>query len=80
MSLTRFYRAGTTFVSTAQKEGKRDEQNIKEYFINIAQDHLIRLEDDNTYGTVNSKMLLRTCFSSMITAIWMKRSVRQPLG
>lgn len=44
---------------------------------------LISLEEsctDNTYGTVNSTMLLRVCLSSMITAIWMKRSVRQPLG
>lgn len=34
----------------------------------------------HAYGTVNSKMLLRVCLSSMITAIWMKRSVKQPLG
>lgn len=33
-----------------------------------------------THGTVNSKMLLRVCLSSITTAIWMKRSVKQPLG
>lgn len=33
-----------------------------------------------THGTVNSKTLLRVCLSSMITAIWMNRSVKQPLG
>lgn len=34
----------------------------------------------HTHGPVNSKTLLRVCLSSMITAIWMNRSVKQPLG
>lgn len=33
-----------------------------------------------THGTVNSKMLFRVCLRSMITDIWMNRSVKQPLG
>lgn len=44
---------------------------------------LLELEEEVerfTHGTVNSKMLLSVCLSSMMTAIWMKRSVRQPLG
>lgn len=34
----------------------------------------------HTHGTVNSKMLFRVCLRSMITDIWMNRSVKQPLG
>ena len=33
-----------------------------------------------TYGTVNSKTLLMVCFSTIMIAIWMNRSVRHPLG
>lgn len=33
-----------------------------------------------TYGPVNSKTLLMVCLSTIMMAIWMKRSVRQPLG
>lgn len=32
------------------------------------------------YGTRYSMMLLMVCLSTMMTAIWMKRSVMQPLG
>lgn len=32
------------------------------------------------YGMRYSMMLLMVCLSSMMTAIWMKRSVMQPLG
>lgn len=35
---------------------------------------------DATYGTRNSMTLLMLCLSSMMMAIWMKRSVMQPLG
>lgn len=33
-----------------------------------------------TYGPANSKTLLMVCLSTIMMAIWMKRSVRQPLG
>lgn len=32
------------------------------------------------YGMRYSMMLLMVCLSTMMTAIWMKRSVMQPLG
>lgn len=55
---------------TGLEEGKKEKEQVPLWKVSVWE----------AYGMRYSMMLLMVCLSTMMTAIWMKRSVMQPLG